>query len=482
MADKAGTSTDAIVSVAKQFDKFSDGARAVGRLNTALGKNVFNFQRMNMLSPADRMHELREGILANVGSLKTMNHQQKQFLASAAGFQDVGTMMEFLQNKGKKAEERFKSLGLTNKEVEEIGKKSKTAMELLQVSLQQLAITVQPIVAGFSEFASTIADFLSGPGGEILMWAVLGLAGFVMLIKVLMAVKSAFAGLKLLLGASAAGGALAQASANMALANSYQILAAAAAAAAPAVTAISGPLAIIAFSIAATVLAITAFIYIAISAKVPLTYLGLGFLALAAGVAILAFALTSLAATTVVSLVGIGLLVVATGALALALAFIKTEDLQAIATIFKSMAETASRNPFASWISGIKGFAKAADDVKGDISKIGTAFSELDSDMSKVAPVVTVVKAMGGISDTTVKGLAEATMLVKELRVAVDNESATALQNLINSFAKAAAPAASGGNQRRGGQGDIVLKLDGREVGRFVNKVMEEELKSSAFR
>ena len=89
---------------------------------------------------------------------------------------------------------------------------------------------------------------------------------------------------------------------------------------------------------------------------------------------------------------------------------------------------------------------------------------------------------MGGISDTTVKGLAEATMLVKELRVAVDNESATALQNLINSFAKAAAPAASGGNQRRGGQGDIVLKLDGREVGRFVNKVMEEELKSSAFR
>ena len=74
-------------------------------------------------------------------------------------------------------------------------------------------------------------------------------------------------------------------------------------------------------------------------------------------------------------------------------------------------------------------------------------------------------------------------MLVTELRVAVDNQSAEALQNLIESFAKTAAAntASQGGGSSRRSE-DIVLKLDGRELGRYVDKEMKNKLRTSSFK
>ena len=103
IADKTGVSIDELTNVAKKFDTFESAARQVGQLNTALGRNVLDMQRMLSLDPAGRMDEIKNAILENVPALDSMNQHQLAFLASSGGFSDVGSMMKFLTNETGKA-------------------------------------------------------------------------------------------------------------------------------------------------------------------------------------------------------------------------------------------------------------------------------------------------------------------------------------------------------------------------------------------
>ena len=435
---------------------------------------------MMSLQPEERVEKIREAMQNSGKDFENMGHMQKKFFAGAAGFSDVGEMMKFVRNETEKGADKFKEYGMTQEEIEEIAKKSKTAIQVMEAALQKLAMSVAPVVTALSDVAGLIADFLSGPSGEIIMWAVLLSVAFVYIVKAFTALKAAWAGAKLLLGASAAASATAQATANGVLAASFVKLAAAATAAAGpmgAMTAVSTPflvlIGIIAIAIAVIVYALIDFGKAALEGGAGLGELVLAFAALGAVLAVLGMiwplvVIGALAMGAAFIIMGIGM------------AFVSTKDLQAIATIFASITNATKGNPFSGWISGIGAFASKAASVSETIKSFGAAMNTFRSSASSIQPITTLVTAISAIDDSSVRGLAEAKTLVQELRVAVDNDSTEALNNLVQAFTSAARGQATQAGSGKGG--DIVLELDGTVVGKFVAKTMKAQLKTSAFR
>ena len=474
VANRTGNSIDELVKVTQQFDTFEGAARAVGRLNTALGQNYFDMQRMMSLNPDERIAELRKQLLAAAPNFETMNQFQKRFLATSAGFSDVGEMMKFMRGEAGEGSKELEKFGMSQKEIEEIAKKSKAPMQVMQAALQKLAIAAAPIAKTFAEVAAQIAGFLS-ENAEVVKYVVLTALGFKTLSGAIKTFTGPFKEVKDIMTVAGAAGTTAQAAANVALAKSYTALAPAASAAAAPLNAIMVPMAFLAASIAVVVIALADLIKHAIDANAPLLEMAAAFAVLAAGVGLLAIAFASAAAGSPVTAIGIGVVAAAILSLGLALAFVSTDDLQALATIFESMAKTAATNPFASWISGIKGFAKEASNLKSDLSTIGQAISELQMDAAKAQPAIQFVTAISKIDDQSVQGLTQAKELVVQLNAGVNVETVKAIQELISSVNAATAQASSAAASTP----PIEMKLDGKVLGKFVGGVVKSNVNSS---
>lgn len=474
-ADKAGSSVEEMMKVTRRFDNFKSAARAVQELNAALGGNVLAFHEMTMLKPEERFEKIRQALLGSGKDFENMGHHQKAFIARAAGFTDVGEMMKFLQEQTGQAEEKANKYGLTQEQISKIAKNSKTAFQHMEVALQQLAIAIEPVVIFFVDLASAVAGFLSGPGGEIVMWIVAITVGLVVLTKFITMVSGAFTALRTIGGATAAAGALSHAAANKTLAASYATVATAATTAAgpmAAVTKLSLPfLGIIALIVGAiTVLAVV----IADFAKEAIKS-GVSIWSLVAAMGALGLMMAGFGAIAPIVLLGAIAMTAAFIALGIGLAFVSTKDLQAIATIFSSITAETSKDPFGAWIVGIGAFASKAEDVVDEIEKIGLAFATISAQGSKIQPITALFTSVANIDETSVQGIAETKALVQELRVAVDNQSVEALKNVLSAFKTST-------TTTEGREGDIVIELDGREVGRFINKEMKQNLKANVFR
>jgi hypothetical protein len=471
-ADRAGMEVSELGKVVQQFDTFEGAARAVGKLNTALGQNYFDMQRMMSLNPDERIEEMRSQLLLAAPDFERMNFQQKRFLATSAGFSDAGELMKFMRGEAAEGADDLKKFGMSQKEIEEIAKNSKAPLQVMQAALQKLAIAAAPLAKTFADVAVEIADFLS-ENAEVVKYVVLTALGFKALTGAIKTFTGPFKEVKDLMTVAGAAGTTAQAAANVKLAASYQALAPAAAAAAGPLNAITIPMAIIAVSIAVVVIALADLVKHAIDANVPLLEVAGAFAILAGSVGLLALAFASVAAGSPVSAIGIAIVAAAILSLGLALAFVSTDDLQALATIFQSMAKTAATNPFGSWISGIKEFAKEADNLKSDLSTIGQAINQLEMDAAKAQPAIQFVTAISKIDDQSVQGLTQAKELVTQLNAGVNVETVKAIQELIKSVNASTAQAATPTSDR-----PVEIKLDGKVLGRFVGGVVKKGVNS----
>jgi len=468
-ADKSGVALESLERITQQFDTFDGAARAVGKLNTALGQNFFDFQKMLRLRPSERIEEIRKQLLLAAPDFENMNEFQLRFIAGSAGFKDVGEFMKFMRAETVETEDKFKKFGLTQEEVEKIAINSKTPMQAMTAAFQQLAIEVAPAVNQLLDFVTTIVKFLSESGGVIKDIIVYGLA-FGAMAKAVYFVVTPLKLVKDLFSKFKPAGTALQAGANEALATSYTKLGAAATGAAGPVSAMTVPLALTALSIAAVIIVLADLIKYAIDAKVPMMELGAGFLFMAAGVGALALAFGLAASFAPVAKVGILIMAAALVALGVALLTIKTTDLRAIADIFQGMAKTAGKNPFENWVSGIGKFADKATDVQSSLTTIGKAFDKLDIDAEKAKPTIQLVTAMSKIDSESVAGLTQAHKLVKELQVAINVNTADAVNRLIDVVA-GASKASSERSQT------VTVEIDGKVLGKFVGKTFKQGTK-----
>ena len=468
VADKTGVSLKGLVSIAKQFDTFKGAAEAVGKLNTLMGGNFLDMQSLMRMGYDERIAMIRKTVQARMGSFEAMTQQQKLFVANALGASSVEEAMKLMNNQVEEGTDELKKYGLSNEKVAEIAKASKTPMKVMTAALQQLAIQVQPLITWFAEFVGTIATFIAENATLIKTIAAIG--GVLLIIfKVAKGIK-AIGALFTIAGATAT---TAQATANGVLATSLSGVAAAATAAAGPMGALSaaslpflGIIALIVIAITVVVVALIDFMKTAIEA-------GTGFGELAGGIALMGVALGAMGAGIMFVAPGIALMAAAMVALGIGLLFVSTKDLQALAGIFTSISKAVTKNPFDTWTEGLVKFAKKADTVANDLAKFQKVVGATTEVNKKASGIIRLVTSLSKIDSTSVDGIRETQALVQQLNVTLNTSNAQQIERLVAALSAARSPG------RDGGEKDIILKLDGDVLGKYIKKYTTKKLKGA---
>ena len=461
VADKTGASLKGLVAIAKQFDTFKGAAEAVGKLNTLMGGNFLDMQNLMRMGYDERIQMIRKTVQARMGSFDSMTQQQKLFVANALGASSVEEAMKLLNNQVEKGEDELKKYGLSNEKVAEIAKASQTPMKVMTAALQKLAIQVQPLITWLAEAAGAVADFISENADLIKVVAAVG-ASLMLIFKIASAIKAVGA----LFTAAGAAATTAQATANSALATSLGAVATAATAAAGpmgALTAASAPflliIGLIVVAVTVMVVALLDFMKVAIQS-------GVGMGELAAGISLIAIALGAMGAG--LAFVGPGILLMAGAlvALGLGLLFVSTKDLQALAGIFTSIAKVVLKNPFKVWTDGLTTFAKKADTIANDLGKFQKTLAGVTEVDKKTSGIIRLITSISKIDSDSVDGIRETKELISQMNYAFDSANIEKLESLIAALTKANKPSKSTSEK------DIVLKLDGDVLGKYIRKTV----------
>jgi len=479
VADQTGVSLQGLVHIAEQFDTFEGAARAVGKLNTLMGGNFLDMQKMMRMGYDERIKMIRQTIQARFGDVKSMKPQQLMFLKSALGARSVGDAMKLMGNEVKDGTDEFEKFGLSAERIDELAKESKTPLKVMAAALQALAIKMAPVVQWISKAVGVIADFIA-KNADWIQGVSLTIGAIWLLVKAVKAwrrVKTAAAAVKGFVSGAQVTATYAQANANTVLTASLGPLGSAATAAAgpmAALTTASMPFAImvsiIVAAIAVVIVALLDFMKAALEAGV-----GIGELVL--GIGALGLALLAVGYGAPLVAVGIGMLALALVSLGVGLMFVSTDDLQALATIFGSIAKTLENDPFGAWIDGLVRFAQVGEDVGDSLMKVGTAFALLNTiGAGTVSPVVQLVKSASEIDAASLQGLTQLHDLVTDLRLATNEANTQAIERLIQvlqgSMNQEKAVVAA-----RSKQPDIVLKLDGDVLGRYISNEVGKKMK-----
>jgi hypothetical protein len=415
-ADKTGASMQDLVSIAKQFDTFKGAAQAVGKLNTLIGANVLNMKEMVGLSFDERVKMLSKRAEQAGVSFETMGRQRKLAFAAALGT-DVATMMKVMTGAADAQKAKLDELNLSQEDMNELAEKATPVMLMLKASFQKFIIALEPVIMVvrniIEEFANLDKEMIQLIGGVLIgLFVISKLTGiFSVFSSILTPIASALP----LIGAggkTAAGGIYSMGLAAGTTAKGLLVL--------------TGLVLAVGAAFTGTILALAYLVKTMDQAKAPFTEIAVGLMGIAGAMAALLLTFKFAALTFPVVIAGAVALALSLGALALALAFIKTEDLQAIATIFGSVAKAA--NPFDNWTAGLTTFVKALDDI--DVEKL----EKLDK---ITAPVAKITTAIGEIDNSNIEAIQEAKGLLTELRLTAEQGGVLAVASALNALSSA---------------------------------------------
>ena len=355
------------------------------------------------------------------------------------GAKSVGEAMKLLRADTGDAEKELKKFGLSNEKVKKIAEQSKTPMKVMAVALQQLAIDVAPVVAGFAEVVKTVAAFIRENADMIRIVASIG-TGIFLIVKAIQAYRAVKKFLDIGTAATKAATIAAEAKATTLLAASMTQLATAAKLAAPPMAALGASMVPLTLAIVAVVGVIGLIIYFitdllktAIKADAPILDLGVGITMLAASMGIAAIA-------ALPGAVGMLAFSAAVATLGAALMLVSGSKMSAIALALSSMAKIDS-----------------ASDRVADLKENIKAINELE--MSDNAMQFTkTITAISNIDENSVKGLVAAKELAVQLNATINAANATALEKLVTAFKDF-------GNQMTSDPGQSInITMDGDKV------------------
>ena len=408
-AKSTGIEMQALLGITEQFDTFEGAAQAAGKLNAMLGGPLLNSVELLTASDDERIKMMQDAVTQSGKSWESLNKFEKKAIAAAAGISDLDTAGKMFGNNSEEVMEKQKNLN-------EMIEKSQAVTEKLKNIMMALAISVGPLVDIISSAISTISEFVSehetafhvlGIVITVMAALVVGIKAFVaigalfistatMMRHPIQAMKKPIAEVGKSMAKSLAQGirrvaAAAKSGGNSLMKLGFAILMVgagiglAALGVAQLVAAFAG---LNGFQIAGAALAIGLFMFAMVAmAKVMLTAglvvvpgmlaMGAAFLMIGAGVAIAAFGLASLIApivalfsllipnVLVLPAIAAGFVSIAAGvgSLATALALIKTEDLQALASLGSSLSDISVKKSvaFTASMEGLESAIDAAD-------------------------------------------------------------------------------------------------------------------------
>ena len=431
-SDALGVSLENLVSVAKQFDTFEGAADAVGKLNTIMGGNFIDMQRIMSMGYDERIQYIKDEVTARMGSFESMNQFQRRYVALAAGFSSVEDAMKVLGDQQVENDKTLEKYGLTQEKMKQLAKDSAGPMKLLRASMQQLAIDVAPLVVAITDAASWLSTFIKENEVAIKTFAIFAGSLFFVwkILQGFAALKNVMATIR---GAGAAAGIMAE---SKALLIKGKVLAALTPIATKASVALAGvgasmwpvvaAAAILTAGIVAVVYILTEFFKVLVESNAPILEMGASMGIMAASLALVG--LMGKAAFVGLAALGGGLIIAAVGWMMMAPA------LASVAQIAKSMEAMGGGDPFAKWTTGLKAFANAADDSESKLAKVHSVLGSMSLAafaFNAPTPAVEFVKSVASIDDNSVAGINATKELVLQLNQATKNENVAALQKLI---------------------------------------------------
>ena len=215
-ADNLSMDMSRLISIVDEFATFEGAANAAGRLNAALGGDFLNSVSLMSASfddPVDALRQLREGILAGVGSFDSMGAAQKRMIAEAAGLSSVGELSQLLAGDLEAQQIKTDANALSQEELNRRMAASQDIAEQWKNTLSSLAITMLPVVKGlraliegFNTGIRKLDDLTEGVGGLGTVLSTLGVA-FVAFKAVIIPVSGLVAGIGTSLATSTAAAA-----------------------------------------------------------------------------------------------------------------------------------------------------------------------------------------------------------------------------------------------------------------------------------
>lgn len=177
----------------RTFDTFEGSADIAGKLNTILGRDMFNSVKLLYATEEERIRLIKEGVAASGRQFSSMTKFEKLALANAAGIKDMneanrifGMSLDAYDQMQLKA----KLASSDQKKFNDAVQASSTFMKKFRIAFQNFAVAVQPIVeilnVAITLFASLfgwinrMSDSIRSLGG---LWADFG-AGLIRIVSI----------------------------------------------------------------------------------------------------------------------------------------------------------------------------------------------------------------------------------------------------------------------------------------------------------
>ena len=493
--------TSEMLSIAEGFDTFASAADKVGQLNSALGGDYFDTMEMVMATEAERVEMLMAGIEASGKSFETMGRFEQKRIAAAAGVTvaQLGKMTNANRELYTEMQNLQEDATMTYNDLSEAARENMGIQERLAALQKALAVALKPVINALNTVLGYVQEFAQDSPVLFKIIAIGGgvLAFFAASVLALgPGLLSMAASLGLIgKGTAAVGAASATSSFSVAklglviksMAKSLTQAAPGMLAFGAAVLMIGGGIALAALGMAELVASFSTLgenIGAMFAALLGITIVMGGMVAAVIALALAVFLLGTASTVTVFG-------ILALGAAALAIGFgigLAAEGMAKLVESFSTMTGPAVEAMLVfTGLVGVLGLLIPLMAALGPMALLSalalTAFSGLDLSMTSDIEATRVVKdtiiAATAVTPETATNVEAVTDQI--IRLHADTASAgtnTVLQTIKEVFVATAGPQASAAGAAAAPI-NVVLEVDGREIGRAAMPAINKRFKAS---
>ena len=153
--------TSEMLSIAEGFDTFASAADKVGQLNAALGGDYFDTMEMVMATEAERIEMLMDGIEASGKSFETMGRFERKRIAAAAGVtvEQLGKMTNANRDLYTEMQNLQEDATMTYNDLTDAARENMGIQEKLAALQKALAVALKPLIDALNTVLGYIQEF-----------------------------------------------------------------------------------------------------------------------------------------------------------------------------------------------------------------------------------------------------------------------------------------------------------------------------------
>jgi hypothetical protein len=168
-ASELGISVDSLVGSMMELDTIEGAAARAGQVNAALGGQFLDTHELLNASLDERVVMMKEALDASGKDLATMSRAEKQMVATAAGFKDVGELAAYMNTDIGTLTSTMEEAGAASGSIEEMGSAAKASMKMSDLwakALEGLAVAIEPLIDYVREFLIWLGPVLAMPAAK----------------------------------------------------------------------------------------------------------------------------------------------------------------------------------------------------------------------------------------------------------------------------------------------------------------------------